>query len=314
MNFYTDRDNIEHDPNTVVTIGTFDGIHKGHVDILHTVINKANELNGRNFVITFEPHPRTVVSSEYKMKILTTIDEKKELFEKLNVENLLVINFTSEFSQMNYEDFIKTYILDKIGAKHIVIGYDHKFGKNRSGDENKLRELGKAYGFDVTVVSAVEESDDPISSTKIRTALEEGDLEKANNYLGWDYSFTGKVVEGSSRGRIIGFHTANVELIDSNKLIPARGVYLVRCYVEGEKYFGLMNIGYRPTFEDDKNIVVEVHLLDFNKDIYGKQIKVELLNRIRNEKKFESKEALVHQINIDKDKALEIINNLINSG
>ncbi|MFC2133501.1 bifunctional riboflavin kinase/FAD synthetase [Bacteroidota bacterium] len=307
MNYYTDNDKIEHNVNSVVTIGTFDGIHKGHVDILKTVINKANELNCRSFVITFEPHPRTVVSEEYKMQILTTIEEKRALFEKLNIENLMVINFTKDFSQMTSEEFIQKYVLDKIGAKYIVIGYDHKFGKNRDGNENVLRNLGDEYQFDVTRVEAVEENDDPISSTKIRIALLDGDIETANDYLGWNYSFEGKVVEGASRGRIIGFPTANIELLNSNKLVPAKGVYLVRCNVDDQDYFGLLNIGSRPTFETEPEIVVEVHLLDFSRNIYGKIIKVEMLKRIRDEKKFDSKEDLVHQINIDKNFALEII-------
>jgi len=314
MNFYTDTENIKFDENTVVTIGTFDGVHKGHADILNAVINKANELNGRNFVVTFEPHPRTVVSADYKMQILTTIEEKKELFEKLNIENLLVVKFTKEFSQMKSEQFIKNYIVDKIGAKNLVIGYDHKFGKDRGGDENILRNLGTEYGFEVTTVQAVEEGEDPISSTKIRSALLEGDLGKANNYLGWNYSFEGKIIHGASRGRIIGFPTANVEISNPDKLIPAKGVYIVKCKIDDKYYFGLLNIGFRPTFETIPEIVVEVHLLDFNKNIYGKEMKIELLKRIRDEKKFESKENLVHQINIDKQYALEFITKLINSG
>ena len=191
MKFYTDTEKIEHNENTVVTIGTFDGIHKGHVDILKTVISKSKELNCRSFVITFEPHPRTIVSKEYMMQILTTIEEKRALFEKLNIDNLLVINFTKEFSQLSSEEFIKKYVLEKIGTKDIVIGYDHKFGKNRNGNEDVLRKLGDEYNFDVITVEAVEENHDPISSTKIRKALLDGDIETANDYLGWNYSFEG---------------------------------------------------------------------------------------------------------------------------
>lgn len=314
MNFYTDTDNIKRDSNTVVTIGTFDGIHKGHVNILKAVIDKANELNGRNFVITFEPHPRSVVSVEYKMQVLTTIGEKKELFEKLNIENLLVINFTKEFSQMKSDEFIKNFVLDKIGAKHLIIGYDHKFGKNRGGNENNLRLMGTEYGFDVTTIHAVEEGEDPISSTKIRAALLEGDLDKANNYLGRNYSFEGIVIKGAGRGRMIGIPTANIEPTDSNKLIPAKGVYIVKCNIENEYHLGLLNIGIRPTFETKPEIVVEAHLFDFDKNIYGERITVELLKRIRDEKKFESKEDLINQINADKNVAIEFISKLINLG
>ncbi len=314
MNYYTDISHIEHNKNTFVTLGTFDGIHLGHINILKTLIKKANELNCRNFVITFEPHPRTVISTDYNMQILTNLEEKKELFEKMNVENLLVINFTDEFSQIKSEDFIKKFVCDKIGTKHIVIGYDHKFGKNRRGDENKLRLLGDQLGFGVTTVEAVEIQGDPISSTKIRQALLNGDLQKANDYLGRYYSFTGSVVHGANRGKSTGFPTANIELFDRLKLIPADGVYVVRCILGEQSYFGLLNIGSRPTFEADSEIVVEVHLLDFNAKIYNRPIKVEIIHRIRDERKFESKEKLIHQIEEDKKFAVELIGKLINSG
>jgi riboflavin kinase/FMN adenylyltransferase len=306
MNIYNSVDKIEKDENTVLTIGTFDGIHKGH-KVLFKKVKEYSSLHGlRNVVITFEPHPRTVVTNQ-KVKLLTTMEEKSEELKRIGIQNLLVINFSKEFSQQTSEKFITDVVHGKVGVKHIIVGHDHKFGKNRDGNDNELIRLGKQYGFSVECVPPVKYGEEIISSTKVRNALLNGEVEKANNFLGRNYSFSGKVVKGVSRGTILGFPTANIDVSDADKLIPKNGVYIVRALVENKIVFGIMNIGMRPTFADTLDVVIEVHLLNFNEDIYDKKIKVELLKRLRDETKFANKEELIYQIGKDKKEAIRFI-------
>jgi riboflavin kinase/FMN adenylyltransferase len=300
MNVYREDSEIINTKNAVVTVGSFDGLHIGHFKILNKVKEFSSQLGGSNFVITFEPHPRSVVSQNFDLKILTTLEEKIEILEKAGIENLVVINFTKEYSQLTSDEFIKQCIVAKIGASQMVIGHDHKFGKDRLGDVDRLKEIGKFYNFDVSDVSPMTVDGEIISSTAIRNALVEGNIEKANFFLGRKYSLNGKVVIGAQRGRLLGFPTANIQPDDSKKAIPVNGVYFVACEFENEKHFGVMNIGYRPTFEHKHELVLEVHILNFNRDIYGRQFKVSFLKRLREEKKFESKEALIHQMELDK--------------
>ncbi len=311
MNIYTDIAQIEKDKNTVVTIGSFDGVHIGHKSIFNALLAKSKELKSRNFLVTFSPHPRTVVMQDSTVNLLTTIREKKELFEKAGIENVLIINFTKEFAQNDYEDFINKYFVQGMGIKHFILGYDHKFGKNRGGNETVLKQLGEKYGFGVSVVPPVSIENETLSSSKIRKALLSGDLNKANKYLGRNFCFYGKVVEGARRGRLIGFPTANLEINDPHKLVPKSGVYLVNCSLNFEKYYGLMNIGYRPTFGDVDEIKIEVYIIDFDKDVYGKNIRIDFIKRIRDEKKFNSKEELIEQINKDKADTLKFIGELV---
>lgn len=292
----------------VVTVGSFDGLHIGHFEILNKVKQCAAEINGSTFVVTFDPHPRSVISKNFDLKILTSLTEKKEILDANGIDNLAVINFTDEFSKLTSEEFIKKYVVEKFGAAKMVIGYDHKFGRDRLGDVNKLREIGKVYGFEVCDVPPVTVETEIVSSTAIRNALAEGNIDKANLFLGRNYSLSGLVVIGAQRGRLLGFPTANIQLDDPSKAVPMKGVYFVACKVENENHFGIMNIGYRPTFENKHEMVLEVHILNFSRDIYGKEFKVSFLRRLREEKKFESKEALVHQIETDKKIALDLIN------
>jgi riboflavin kinase/FMN adenylyltransferase len=311
MQIFRSIDEIGKDKNSVLTIGTFDGVHAGHRDIINRLKSYAEKNNLRDIVVTFYPHPRTVVSN-YDIKLLSTLDEKFELLESLGVSNLLVINFTKEFSEQSSEYFIKNIVCEKIGAKHIIIGHDHKFGKDRGGNENQLKKLGMENDFTVEIVEPVTKNEYVVSSTLIRKALLDGNVELAAELLERNYCFHGRVVKGVARGTILGFPTANIEIENERKLIPKNGVYIVECKVQDDTVYGVMNIGVRPTFSDTTSVIIEVHLIEFNKNIYGKEIKVSLLKRLRDEKKFESKEELIYQIEKDKRKAIQYIGSIIN--
>lgn len=303
MKIFTDRSEIPNLTKTVVTVGSFDGLHRGHKKILDEVKRIAKEINGESLVVTFDPHPRSVLSQFSEVGVLTSLDEKKIIIENLGIDNLLVIHFTREFSQLTSDEFLKKIIVQMLNASHIVIGHDHKFGKDRLGDEAKMRIIGSQLGFNISAVSAECLNGITISSTKIRDFLISGNLDEANNFLGRNYSICGIVVKGAQRGRTLGFPTANVQVDDPKKAIPLNGVYVVKCILGTEEKFGVMNIGYRPTFENKHEIVPEAFILDFNRDIYGEKIRVEFIKRLRDEKKFSSKEELIKQIDTDKEEA-----------
>jgi riboflavin kinase / FMN adenylyltransferase len=305
MRIFNDLSTLPKAENTILTLGIFDGVHLGHRKIIEKLKKKAAVSNCRNLVITFSPHPRNVISGKRDLKLLTTIEEKIKLLEEIGVENLLIINFTKEFSQLSSEKFFNDYIIERIGIKEIVVGYDHHFGKGRSGDINTLRKMGMQFGFDVTSVEPFKIDNEAVNSTKIRKALAEGNIKVANSFLGREYSFSGTVVEGDKRGRELGFPTANI-LLDEEKLLPMMGIYAVEFLFDDEKHKGLLSIGIRPTFYDSGKIVVEVYLYDFNRDIYNKKITVRIIDWVRGEEKFSSAEALVEQMQKDKIKGLEI--------
>jgi len=307
MNIFNEDSIIKNAGNAIVTVGTFDGVHLGHSKIFKEVLFKTGELGGSSWVITFYPHPRKVVQKGYDIKLLTPLEEKMELFENEGIENVLVVNFTKEFSLMTSEEFARKILAEKIGAKHLIIGYDHKFGKDRTGDVELLKKLGAPLGFEVSSVPPVKINDEIISSTKIRRYLLSGNPVGANKMLGRNYSLSGFVVKGSKRGRTLGFPTANISLTSQDKLIPQNGVYLTKVYVKDFKGYGLLNIGYRPTFDKNIDLYIEVHILDFNNDIYGDSIKVEILEYLRPETKFQTKEKLIKQIELDRKKALNLV-------
>ena len=306
MNIYREIPEIKKTLNAVVTVGSFDGLHPGHFKILDEVKNVVKDLKGSSYVITFEPHPRNVLSKDFGLRILTSLSEKIKILEEAGIENLVVLNFTKEFSQLTSDEFIRQIIFDKIGAAHMVIGHDHKFGKDRLGDVRKLSEVGKFYNFSVTDVPPESIDGEIISSSKIRTALAAGDLIIANKFLGRNYSLEGIVVAGMKRGRTLGFPTANIQPDDLNKAIPKNGVYVVKCDLEDKVLPGVMSIGTRPTFENNQEQILEVHLLDFNRDIYGKQFRIEFIKRLRDEEKYASKEDLIKQMQIDKQSAADV--------
>lgn len=306
MKVYTDSSGFNKEKNIVITVGSFDGLHRGHVKIIDELIRISKEIKGKSVLLTFEPHPRKIVSKDFDLKILTTLEEKEVILERAGIDILIVQKFTREFSQMTSEEFIKKVLVDDIGVSHIVVGHDHKFGKDRLGDDEKLKEFGSKFKFGVTSVPAERINGEIISSTIIRNALFNGDIEKANLFFGRSYSLSGTVVEGAHRGRILGFPTANIKLDYPEKAVPKRGVYAVTCSCQNEKLKGIMNIGMRPTFEDRTELIIEVHLFSFNKDIYGKKLSVDFIRRLRDERKFESKEELIHQIELDKQAAQSI--------
>ena len=298
--------------DTVVTIGTFDGLHAGHFEIFENLKKKAAKLNLKSVVVTFFPHPRTVVAKDYKIKLLTPLEEKKKIFEKLGIDFLYIINFNEEFSQKTYVEFFNEILISTVNAKHLVLGYDHKFGKNRVGDIERIYEYTKKNNIGMTVVNPKEIEGETVSSTKIRTALLNGNLEFANKLLNRYYFLDGIVVEGAKRGRTLGFPTANLKLREDNKLLPMNGVYFVHVMLEDETntFYGVANIGLRPTFNNVREPITEVYILDFSKEIYGKKITVEFINRLRDEKKFFSKEELKKNISLDVEKAIKLKNKI----
>lgn len=293
---------------SVITIGTFDGVHMGHKKILDKVISEAKLRNEESIVLTFYPHPRFILNENANVRLLNTIDEKADLLNKTGLTSLIIHPFDKEFADLSAEEFIKKILIDQLNVSKIIIGYDHRFGKNRSADINDLIQFGAKYNFDVEQISAQELNDIAISSTKIRTALINGEITLANNYLGYPYSFSGKVIKGNQLGRTIGFPTANIQINEFFKLIPKNGVYIVKCLVNKQSVNGIMNIGNRPTLNGTSQSI-EVHLLNFDQSIYDSEITVELLEFIRNEQKFENLEALKHQIEKDKLQAIQYLKN-----
>ncbi|MBK7104118.1 MAG: bifunctional riboflavin kinase/FAD synthetase [Ignavibacteriae bacterium] len=294
--------------SSVVTIGTFDGLHVGHLKIIENLKKKAKELNLKSVVITFYPHPRVVLGEGNEVKLLTPIDEKIKLFEKLEIDYLYIIPFTKEFSKKTYQEFVDEIVIGKVKAKFLIIGYDHKFGKNREGDGNKLHDYLEGKFLDMSIVGSEEIENEPVSSTKIREAIKNDNLDFANKMLGRYYFIDGIVVEGAKRGRTLGYPTANLKPSENNKLIPPNGVYFVKVLQNNQNFFGVANIGLRPTFNNVKEPITEVFIFDFNKEIYGDNISIEFIKKFRNEKKFKSIEELEIQIKKDVEVAKSLIN------
>jgi riboflavin kinase/FMN adenylyltransferase len=299
MRVFYDIDEIKKDLNTYLTLGTFDGLHLGHQQILKEVVDRSKKNSGRSFLVTFNPHPRLVLNSNVnKIKLLTTTEEKLKLIEELGIENVLVINFTKEFSQISSYSFIKDFLYEKIGLKEIIIGHDHQFGKGREGNREQLENTAASLNFSVDVIGPVTVNDTIISSTKIRHAITEGDIDKAAAFLGRFYSFEGRVIEGDKRGRTLGFPTVNIA-VEESKQLPKIGIYAGRIYVDGKKYNGVMSLGVRPTFYNSTSVLPEFFIFDFNEDIYGKNVKVEVIKYLREEKKYNIVDDLVSQMRKD---------------
>lgn len=282
---------FESDHHTVVTIGTFDGVHVGHQKILERLVNTAKASNLESAILTFFPHPRIVLQKDAGIKLINTIEERKEILAKSGVDHLIIHPFTQQFSRLSAREFVRDILVHKLKAKKVIIGYDHRFGRNRTANIEDLREFGLEYGFEVEEISKQDVEEVAVSSTKIREALLEGAVEKANRYLKYPFSLAGIVVAGKGLGREFNVPTANLEIKEEYKLIPKNGVYVVRSIIEGETVFGMMNIGTNPTVGGTEK-TIETHFFDIHKDLYGKYLNIELLTRIRDERKFDTVEDL----------------------
>jgi riboflavin kinase/FMN adenylyltransferase len=284
-------------------LGTFDGVHIGHQKILERII--ANTANNKyeSLVLTFFPHPRMVLQEKSEIKLLNTIDEKIQLLENLGIQNLVIHPFDTTFSQLTAEEFVQTVLVDQFDIHKIIIGHDHRFGRNRTANIDDLIGFGKKYGFEVEQISVQEINDLAVSSTKIRNAISQGNIPLANEYLGYDYFLTGTVIKGKQLGRTIGFPTANLKIKEDYKLIPLNGVYVVKSIINEKTVFGMMNIGFNPTVSGEK-LAIEIHFLDFDSDLYDQKITISILKYLRPEQKFDSIELLMKQLEKDKQMAI----------
>lgn len=308
MKIYYDINDFEQVPHAVVTIGTFDGVHRGHQEILRNMVNRAKEIGGESVVVTFYPHPRQVLSHDSGIRFISTQEEKIAHLEALGIDNLIIIKFTKEFAAIPSEDFIKDYLVKNIQPAVLIIGYDHHFGKGRTGDFGMLYELGSQYHFKVEKIQEQDVDNVAVSSTKIRHYLENGDIKHANMLLGYEFSYTGKVVHGQQVGQKMGYPTANIEVSEEFQLIEKQGVYATFAEIDGKSYPAMTYIGKRPTMDDNRPQSIETHIISFNGTLYDKEIKIRFVDFVRDDKKFDNFEALKRQIGIDEQQIINILN------
>jgi riboflavin kinase/FMN adenylyltransferase len=290
----------------ILTIGTFDGVHIGHQKIISDLVAKAKKENLCAVVLTFFPHPRMVLQKESQLKMIDTLKEKRQLLEILGVEILIIQPFTLEFSRMTAIEYTRDVLVNGLGISKLIIGYDHRFGRNREATVEDLKNFGLDYDFTVEEIPAQDIASIAISSTKVRNAITAGEIKKANQYLGRPFSISGIIVKGDKIGRKIGFPTANLYIEEKYKLKPQNGVYLVQCHWDNQKYFGMMNVGKRPTISG-KETQIETYFFDFDGDLYGKKLNINLLEKIRDEQKYDSLESLGNQLSIDQKSCRELI-------
>lgn len=308
MKVFQSVSHFKSNANSFVTIGTFDGVHIGHQKILRKLIEQAKKEKKKSVLLTFFPHPRMVLQKNASVELLNTIKEKSDLLEEMGLDYLIIHPFSKEFSRLTALDFVRDILVNQLNTSKLIIGYDHHFGKNREGNINQLREYSLLYDFSVEEIPAQDIDDVSVSSTKIRNALKDGELKTANKYLGYEYKLSGEVINGKKLGGSIGFPTANIDVKEDYKLIPKTGVYAIKTSINGIVYFGMMNIGYRPTVDGDHQ-TIEVHIFDFDGDLYGKKIQISLLYFLREEQKFDSIDDLIAQLNKDKQNSLHYIEN-----
>jgi riboflavin kinase/FMN adenylyltransferase len=287
--------------SSVITIGTFDGVHVGHQQIIHRLVDTARKNDLQALVLTFFPHPRMVIQNDANIKLINTIDEKAKQLAQLGVDHLVVKEFTKSFSRLTALEYVRDILVNKLKVKHIIVGYDHHFGRNRTANINELKEFGTFYDFEVTEIEPQEVDDVAVSSTKIRSAILEGNIPIANKFLGYNFMLTGTVIKGKGLGKTLDFPTANIQIEAAYKLIPKHGVYVVKSQIKGVEVFGMMNIGKNPTVSEGNQTKIEVHFFDFSANLYGAVLKIELLDHLRSEIKFPNIEAL--KLQLEKDKA-----------
>jgi len=303
---HTNANTFSGSKNTVVTIGTFDGVHIGHQKIVNRLVNHA-ELD--SVILTFFPHPRMVLQQDNTIKLLHTIEEKTSVLEQLGLDHLVIHPFTKEFSRLTAQQFVEDILVNQLKAKKIIIGYDHRFGRNRTANISTLKDFGEQYGFVVEEITKQDVDDVAVSSTKIRTALQKGHIEKANAFLGQPYMLTGTIVKGKGIGKTLGYPTANIQIEEAYKLIPKNGVYIVKTNFKGITYFGMMNIGTNPTV-GGKSQTIETYFFNMDTDLYGSKMTIQMLKRIRDEKKFASVDQLIEAMQNDEKISINYIETL----
>ena len=306
MNVVDGIENYKANSKSILTIGTFDGVHLGHQKIITSLVTKAKQKSLQANILTFFPHPRMVLQKESNLKLIDTLEEKQNLLSELGIDNLIIHPFSKEFSKLTAIEFTRDVLVNGLGMSALMIGYDHRFGKNREASVEDLITYGQSYNFEVTVIPAQDISSITVSSTKIRDAIKISNFKKVNQFLGRPYELNGKVIKGNGVGRTIKYPTANIEIKEIYKLIPPKGVYLVKIYLGENEFSGMMNIGNRPTI-NGLNQTIEVHIFDFDKDIYGKKLKVCFVKKIRKEKKFDSLPSLKSQLKKDEEYCKRIL-------
>jgi len=299
MNIFRQLATLPSFKNAVITIGTYDGVHIGHQKIIKRINDLAQSIDGESIIITFHPHPRSIVNDNYQIQLLSPLEEKFELLQQYGVDNVVVVPFTRSFSQQTPEQYVRDFLIHNFSPKKIVIGYNHRFGKNRAGDLSLLKKMSKTLDFEVEEILKQEVDDLSVSSTKIRNALKAGQVATAKTLLGHNYYVQGIVVKGNQLGQKIGFPTANILIEEEGKLVPENGVYAVNVQVRSNTHKGMLNIGRRPTV-NGQNKTIEVNIFDFDSNIYGEQLRIEFVKRIRSEQKFANLNALIEQLKKDK--------------
>lgn len=307
MKIFKDLSTYKSNKRTFVTIGTFDGVHVGHQKVLKNLVKVVNLKNADSLLLTFFPHPRMVLQNDADIKLINTIDERINLLKKIGLNVLVVQEFNEVFAKQSALDFVKKILVDKLNISKLIIGYDHKFGKDREGDFKQIVAYGNKFKFETEKISQKDIGNAAVSSTKIRKAIENGKIKKATKYLGYYFMLTGEVVKGKNLGEKLGFPTANIHIKEAYKLLPKTGAYVVKAEIENNTIFGMMNIGFRPTVSG-KTQTIEIHFFDFDKNLYGITIQVDVLTFLRDEQKFKTVKALKNQLQKDKEKSLEIIN------
>lgn len=299
-------ENYPKEKSSVVTVGTFDGVHLGHQSIISRLVQSAKKENKTSVLLTFYPHPRMVLQSDVPLKLIQTIEERRDALEETGLDVLVIHPFTESFSRMDAEQYVKEVLVGQLNVHKIVMGYDHRFGRNRNANIDDMHDFGDIFDFEIEEISATEVEAIAVSSTKIRKAILKGDMKKAFAYLGRRFKLSGEVIHGEKRGRSLRYPTANIDLKNSHKILPKNGVYLVKSTLDGQEVFGMMNIGDKPTFKS-KRISIEVHFFDWTQDLYGKHIGVEVLERVRDEQKFDSADKLQLQLQADEAHCRSII-------
>lgn len=301
-------DEVGKDSSSVVTVGTFDGVHLAHQEIIREVVNRARMNEGRSVVVTFEPHPKEVVGrKDQPVHLLTTLEERIELIGLANIDLLLVIDFTYDFSRLSAREFYQRYVVEGIGVSEVVVGYDHMFGRDRTGGIDELVHMGREFNFSVSAVHPISVDGEIVSSTRVRRAIDAGDIEHAARLLGHPFELEGDVVKGDGRGRTLGYPTANIHLRSPRKIVPGHGIYFVGVVLRGKQWYGMMSVGVRPTIKDGGERTIEVHVFGLNDDVYGEELQVTFLRRLRDELKFASVGELVTQMHKDKETSLRFL-------